>query len=407
MSGLDHFLFITEVAVLLANDDDIVLSWCWLSLSSSNDNTSLTRDQRITSESFLAATDWTMVPDLAVGILTTGANTGILAVVVKTSQSVGALTIILTISLATGDERIALVSSGTPTGGSIAGGNTVSVGTAGVGVAGVGLLLAASDGVWGWDIAWDTLAHGVAKSVDIALSVGSTRTGEAGIWRRGSDLNLATASDGIRLRLVSRQTGTDGVALTVGLALCVGSTGAGVTGIWLGSAPVVVTDVAGATVGVNLTLSSTPRDGVRHGDISWQASAHWVTLSVLHALSVGATRRWLTRVWTWDTSLGLTHVPCVTVWVTCTLRSTASDGIRFGDQTRLTSADGVSSEVNCTDSTRSTGRWIARIRFLNTFLILADVTTLAVGVNDTFRFTSGDGIRVGDETRLTSADGIT
>ena len=164
MSRLDHFLFITEVAVLLANDDDIVLSWCWLSLSSSNDNTSLTRDQRITSESFLAATDWTMVPDLAVGILTTGANTGILAVVVKTSQRVGALTIILTISLATGDERIALVSSGTPTGGSIAGGNTVSVGTTGVGVAGVGLLLAASDGVWGWDIAWDTLAHGVAKS---------------------------------------------------------------------------------------------------------------------------------------------------------------------------------------------------------------------------------------------------
>ena len=76
--------------------------------------------------------------------------------------------------------------------------------------------------------------------------------------------------------MVSRQTGTDGVALTVGLALCVGSTGAGVTGIWLGSAPVVVTDVAWATVGVNLTLSSTPGDGIWHGDISWQASAHRV-----------------------------------------------------------------------------------------------------------------------------------
>ena len=87
MSGLDHFLFITEVAVLLANDDDIVLSWCWLTLSSSNDNTSLTRDQRITSESFLAATDWTMVPDLAVGILSAGTNAGIPAIEIKTGKA--------------------------------------------------------------------------------------------------------------------------------------------------------------------------------------------------------------------------------------------------------------------------------------------------------------------------------
>ena len=76
--------------------------------------------------------------------------------------------------------------------------------------------------------------------------------------------------------MVSRQTGTDGITLTVGLALRVGSTGAGVAGIWLGSAPVVVTDVPGATVRVNLTLSSTSGDGIWHGDVSWQASAYRV-----------------------------------------------------------------------------------------------------------------------------------
>ena len=154
------------------------------------------------------------------------------------------------------------------------------------------------------------------------------------------------------------------------------------------------------------------------------------TLSVLHTLSVRATWRWLTWVRTWHTSLWLTHVSCVTVWVTCTLWSTASDGVRFRDQSWLTSADGVSwqqfhlnmidwwwfllcvtssptSKINCTYSSWSTGWWVARIWFLNTFLILADVATTTVRVNDTLRFTSRDGIRVGYQTRLTSADGIT
>jgi len=303
MSGGDYFWFIPEVAVLLANDNHIVLSWWSLTLSSSNDHSSLTRNQRIASESLLAATDWTMVPDLTVGILTTGANTGILAVVVKTCEAVGALTVILAVSFTTGDKRISLVTSRTPTGGSIACGDTLSIGTTGVGIAWIRLLLTSSDGVWSWDIAWDTLAHWVAKSVDIALSVGSTRTGIARIWRWGSDLNLAAASDGVRLRLVTREAGTDWVTLPVLLTLSVGATGAGVTRIWLGGTSVVVTDVARTTVWVYLTLPPTARDGVWHGDISCQTSAHWVALSVLHTLSVRATGRWLTWVRTWHTSL--------------------------------------------------------------------------------------------------------
>ena len=169
MSGGDYFWFIPEVAVLLANDNYIVLSWWSLTLSSPNDHSSLTRNQRIASESLLAATDWTMVPDLTVGILTTGANTGILAVVVKTCEAVGALTVILAVSFTTGDKRISLVTSRTPTGGSITCGDTLSIGTTGVGIAWIRLLLTSSDGVWSWDIAWDTLAHWVAKSRNFSI----------------------------------------------------------------------------------------------------------------------------------------------------------------------------------------------------------------------------------------------
>merc|ERR1719394_1815740 len=150
--------------------------------------------------------------------------------------------VILAVSFTTGDKRISLVTSRTPTGGSIT----------------------------CWDIAWDRLAHWVAKSVDIALSVWSTRTWIARIWRWGSDLNLAAASDGVRLRLVTWEAGTDWVTLPVLLTLSVGATGAGVTRIWLGGTSVVVTDIARTTVWVYLTLPPTARDGVWHGDISCQ-----------------------------------------------------------------------------------------------------------------------------------------
>lgn len=90
-------------------------------------------------------------------------------------------------------KRISLVASWASAGGSVSCWHTVSIGTTGVGVAGVRLLLAASDGVWGWDVSWDTLAHWVAQAIDIALGVGSTGAGVAGVRGRGSHLNLGAA----------------------------------------------------------------------------------------------------------------------------------------------------------------------------------------------------------------------
>ena len=39
-------------------------------------------------------------------------------------------------------------------------------------------------------------------------------------------------------------------------------------------------------------------------------------------------------------------------------------------------------------------------------VVLADVSSLAVGIPHTLWLATGDGVRVGDETRLTPADGI-
>jgi len=205
---------------------------------------------------------------------------------------------------------------------------------------------------------------------------------------------------------VTRQTGAHGVTLSVGAALSVGATGARVTGIGLRCAPVVVTNVSSPTVSVHLTLPLTPGDGVWHRNEAEEAAAHGVTLSVLHALSVGAAWRWLAGVRSGHTPLALTHIALLTVGVPDTLRATAGDGVRLGDQTWLTSADGVALEVDCTDSPRPTRRRVTRVWLLDTSLALANVSLLTVRVNDTFRFTPGDGVRVGDEAGLASTDGV-
>ena len=101
MSGLDILLLVSEVTVLLANDHHIPLRWSPGTLPASNDNLSVTGNQRVSSESLLAPADGSVVPDLTVGVLATGANTGISAVVVKACQAVRTLMVILTFSLPT------------------------------------------------------------------------------------------------------------------------------------------------------------------------------------------------------------------------------------------------------------------------------------------------------------------
>ena len=100
MPGLDDLWF-PHVAVLLSDDDKVIRRRSPGSLSAANDDLSVAVDQGVPSEALLAGADRPVVPDLTVGILTTCANTGIPAVVVETSEAVGALTVILAISLAT------------------------------------------------------------------------------------------------------------------------------------------------------------------------------------------------------------------------------------------------------------------------------------------------------------------
>ena len=69
-------------------------------------------------------------------------------------------------------------------------------------------------------------------------------------------------------------------------------------------------------------------------------------LSVLHALCVGAAWRWLAGVRSGHTPLALTHIALLTVGVPDTLRATASNRVRLGDQTWLTPKNGVTPDNN-------------------------------------------------------------
>ena len=96
----------------------------------------------------------------------------------------------------------------------------------------------------------------------------------------------------------------------------------------------------------------------------------------------------------------------MTVRVYDTLGLTPSDGVRVGDEARLTSADGVTIASDGTLGSRSAGRRVTGIWLHDTSLALANISLLAVRVNDTLRPAASDGVRLGDEAGLTRADGV-
>lgn len=106
------------------------------------------------------------------------------------------------------------------------------------------------------------------------------------------------------------------------------------------------------------------------------------------------------------TSLALTDISLLAVRVSGALWATPSDGVRLGDQTRLTATDGVSSKINSTHSSWTTWRWITGVWLLHTPLSLAHISLLAVRVNDTLWAAASDGVRLRDQSRLTGADGV-
>lgn len=191
----------------------------------------------------------------------------------------------------------------------------------------------------------------------------------------------------------------------VGSALGVWSTRRWVTGIRLDHALVVPADVPRAAVRVSDTFPVTAGDGVWGGDVASLALADWIPIGI-GTVGVRSTWAWIAWVWPNNAFLISANKALLAVGVSDTLRPTACDGIGFWDQTRFTAANWVASKVNCTYGSRPTWRWIARIRFFYTLLVLADVASLTIRVNDTFWFAARDGIRVGDESGLATTNGI-
>jgi hypothetical protein len=304
---------------------------------------------------------------------------------------------------------------------------TPCVGSAGGGIAGVrgwGPHLqsgAASDGVWLGRVSLLTGTDWVALPVDVAPGVGSAGRGVAGVRPGlapvvGADVALATvrvsltlsaaARDGVRLGDVVREAATDRVPRPGDRALGVRTAGGGKAGVRLLDTSLALADVAGATVRVPDTLRTTTSDGVRLGDETGVTPTDGVPVEVDSTACPRTTRRRIAGIRLLHTSLVCTDESLLTVWVSDTLRTTASDRVRLGDQTGGTPADGVTGSGDRTDSSRTARIWVAWIGSRNTSLVLTDEALLTVWVPDTLRTTASDGVRLGDQTRSTSADGV-
>ena len=130
------------------------------------------------------------------------------------------------------------------------------------------------------------------------------------------------------------------------------------------------------------------------------------TLEVDSADSPRPTRGWVTGIRLLDTSLALTNESLLTVRVNDTLGLTPGDGVGVGDEAGLTSADGVTIASDGALGSRSAWRRVTRIWLHDTSLALANVSLLAVGVNDTLRPAASDSVGLGDEAGLTRANRV-
>lgn len=165
-------------------------------------------------------------------------------------------------------------------------------------------------------------------------------------------------------------------------------------------------DVSRAAVAVPGTFGSTTGDGVRLGDESGFAAANGISDGVDHTESPAAARRRIARVWLFNAFLVLADVPRAAVAVPGTFRTTAGDGIRLGNKPSFASANGVSNRVDHAESSATTGRRITRIGLLNATLLLADISSAAIAIADTFGSTARDRVRLGYQTGVTAADRI-
>jgi hypothetical protein len=205
---------------------------------------------------------------LTLSLGATGSDTGVLALVVETCEVVGALVVILTLPLLTEHEGVALEPGGATAGGCVPSRDAVSIGSTRVRVAGVRTFLTPGDSVRHGNIAGETLAHRVPKSVHLTLGVGSTWRGEARVWGRGPRLNPGAACDSVWLWREAGEAGAHRVALPVDLTLGVRTTWSWHTWVWTWHTLVVLTHLVSPTVWVPLALPATPCDSVWLGHIA-------------------------------------------------------------------------------------------------------------------------------------------
>jgi len=120
-------------------------------------------------------------------------------------------------------------------------------------------------------------------------------------------------------------------------------------------------DVSSLAVGIPHTLWLATGDGVRVGDETRLAPANGIARASYGTNCAGATGRWEARVWLLDTSLVPADQSPLAVWVPHTLRATAGDGVRLGNETWLAGADGVALRVRVAQGSRATGVWKAGV----------------------------------------------
>ena len=218
-----------------------------------------------------------------------------------------------------------------------------------------------------------------------AFSTWSARVGITWVWL------FNAAGNGIRLWYVTWQTFADRVAQPVHITLSVGTARTGEAWIrrW-GS-------------GLNF---GTACDCIRLRLEPGQAGAHRIALEVDITFCVGSTRCWLARIWSRHTLVILADIISVAITVNLAFSAAASNGIRLGHIGGQTTADRVAGWQDRALSVGATWRGVARIRFYNALVILANVTSTTIRITFTFAFASSNCIRHWDEARQTTADRV-
>ncbi len=149
-----------------------------------------------------------------------------------------------------------------------------------------------------------------------------------------------------------------------------------------------------------------------------------VSNGVCRADGSRSARARVARVRLLDATLVFTDESCSAIGIPDALRSASGNGVRFRDQARLTSkkqkinqpclrwvrvnisgylpANWVSNRVHWAHRSRSAWARVARIRTLDAPLVLANKTGSAVRIPDTFRTTSGNCVRLGNQALVAS-----